>query len=203
LPVTLAEGDWLARLWPDGLRAGSLVEWLAVEEGCGATALALALARRACQGGKALVVIDRREEFYPPAVPEGIDLAATIVVQPANPADEVWAWDQALGSLGVGAVLGWVGAVSGRTFRRWQLSAARGGGLGLLVRSAEFRGAPSWAEARLVVRPLFSACGRRLQVEFLRGGGRQVDVEIDDETGALHLVAELAHPAAADRAAGA
>jgi protein ImuA len=191
-----------------GLQRGTLVEWLSAEAGCGTTMLALAMARDACHEGKAMVVVDRRAEFFPPAAAaRGIDLARTILVQPASLADEVWAWDQALRCRGVGAVLGWPERVAGRTFRRWQLSAASGGGLGLLVRSAEWCDAPSWAQTRFLVRPLVTPSGRRLRVKLLRGaggaGGQTVDLELDDETGALRLAAELAPAAAHGRAAGA
>src|SRR4051794_979826 len=53
-----------------GLRHGMLVEWLATSNapiGGGAATLGLLSAREACRDGGALVVIDRRQMFYPPA----------------------------------------------------------------------------------------------------------------------------------------
>jgi len=125
-------------------------------------------------------------------------------------ADNLWALDQALRCAGVAAVLAWPEKLDGRTFRRLQLAAEQGGGLGLLVRPEGVRHEPSWAEVRLVVEPL-PAVGphapRRLKVELLRsrGGasGGSVELELDDETHPLHLVSRLARPASHRRAAGA
>src|SRR4051794_1478208 len=75
------------RLLPGGgLRHGMLVEWLAGAGGTvggGAATLALLSAREACWEGGALVVIDRRQTFYPPtAAAWGINLDRMIVVHP-------------------------------------------------------------------------------------------------------------------------
>jgi hypothetical protein len=50
-----------------GLRRGSLVEYLSPGVGSGTGTLALGAAREACVGRRALVVVDRRRTFYPPA----------------------------------------------------------------------------------------------------------------------------------------
>jgi hypothetical protein len=95
-------------------------------------------------------------------------------------------------------------------FRRWQLAAEQGRGLGLLVQSSAAGGWPSWADVQLRVRALPTAADvlapRRLDVELLRcrGGpaGKSVSLEIDEETGMIHapntrhLVSPLADPAA-------
>src|SRR3954453_12119383 len=61
----------LDRLLPSGgLRHGMLLEWLAAEStsvGSGGATLGLLSAREACREGGVLVVIDRRQTFYPPA----------------------------------------------------------------------------------------------------------------------------------------
>jgi protein ImuA len=140
----------------------------------------------------------------------GIDPEGLIVVQAVSQADNLWALDQALRCPGVAAVLAWPEKLDGRTFRRLQLAAEQGGGLGLLVRSGRVRHESSWAEVRLAVEPLLATAPddpRRLKVELLRcrGGssGRSIEVELDDETHPLHLASRLAHPAAHRRAAGA
>jgi hypothetical protein len=210
----------LDRLLPaGGFRRGTLTEWLAAGEGTGAVALALGAAAAACGDGGMLVVLDRRREFYPPAaVGLGIAPQRLIVVHAATAADDAWALDQALRCPGVAAVLAWPEKLDGRTFRRLQLAAEEGNGLGLLIRPESARREPSWAEVRLGVEPLTSTssaespsnspagCRRRLRIHLLRcrggTGGRSVDVEIDDETRTVHLVAELADPAIARRATG-
>jgi protein ImuA len=203
----------LDRLLPGGgFRRGTLAEWLSAGEGSGAATLALAVARRACQEGGALVVLDRSREFYPPAaVRLGIQPENLIVVQAGSEADHRWALDQALRCVGVAAVLAWPEKLDGRTFRRLQLAAEEGGGLGLLIRPPAARGEPSWADVRLLVEPLpaepWPSPKRRLRIHLLRcrGGanGRHVDLEIDDETHPVHLAARLADPAACADAAGA
>jgi hypothetical protein len=171
-----------------GFRAGTLVEWLTSGDGTGAVTLALLAAKNACRGGGVLVVLDCQREFYPPAaVPLGIELPHLIVVQPANPADHHWALDQSLRCPAVGAVLAWPEKLDSRTFRRLQLAAEEGGSLGLLVRPAEVRKEPSWADVRLLVEPLPAASPparkRRLRIVLLRCrggiGNRELETEID------------------------
>jgi protein ImuA len=177
-----------------GFRSGTLVEWLVAEEGAGAATLALDAASRA--GGGSVVVLDRDHEFYPPAaVRLGIGPARLIVLHTTKKADHDWALDQALRCPAVAAVMAWPdswGKLDGRTFRRLQLAAEQGGGLGLWIRPDTVRAEPSWADVRLLVEPLPSGSRsgrkRRLKVCVLRcrggggGGARAVEVEINDDT---------------------
>lgn len=204
-----------------GLPAGALVEWLAGEPGCGAGALAFRAARQACLGERKLVVLDRQRQFYAPAAAAGgIDLRNLLIVQPANPSDELWAWDQALRCPSVGAVWGRLDEIDPRDFRRLQLAAESGGGLGLLLRPARARGQPSWAEVQWVVQPCSSTAGWRWQVELTRSrggkcgqtavvkmdepagmasGGNASGVSASHETHPLHPLTPVAHPAIAGR----
>ena len=209
--------DPLDRLLPEGgFRRGTLVEWLADGEGSGVETLAMVTAGQACRRGGALVVLDGRREFYPPAAARlGIELQNLIVVHATSEADSHWALDQVLRCPGVSAVLAWPdefgGKLDGRTFRRLQLAAEQGGGLGLLIRPQATRHEPSWADVRLLVEPLppkpVRSPWRRLRIHLLRCrgaiNGRSVDVEIDDETRTVHLAARLADPTPERRAAGA
>src|SRR5262245_18765132 len=71
-----------ALLPPAAFRAGMIIEWVADGAGSGAARLALPAALQALQNGDALVVIDDRREFYPPAAAcLGLDLDRTIVVR--------------------------------------------------------------------------------------------------------------------------
>ena len=155
----------LDRALPEkGFRPGTLVEWLSRGEGDGTATLAFraaagAFAPRSAGGGGAVVVLDRTGEFYPlAAVAQGIEPARLIVVHPGNKADHAWALDQALRCPAVAAVVAWPesldGKLDGRTFRRLQLAAEQGGGLGLLIRPESVRCQPSWADVRLLVEPL-------------------------------------------------
>ena len=177
----------LDRLLPEGgFRRGSLVEWLASGPGSGAATLALTTAGQAAREGGALVVVDRRGLFYPPAaVNLGIDPRRLIVVRPENEEDHAWALDQTLRWRGVAAVWCCPQKTDAHTLRRWQLAAEMGGALGLLVRSEEARDEPSWAELRLAVAPLPAGqgvgSGRRLRVELVRARGGRVGTAIELE----------------------
>lgn len=178
----------LDRLLPaGGFRRGSLVEWLAAEAASGAETLSLFATRQACgEDRTALVVMDRRGGFYPPAAAAwGISLESLILVRPANAADELWAWDQCLRCPAVGAVWGLLDRLDSRGFRRLQLAAEEGGALGLLVRPARARREPAWSDIRLAVRP--GEGGPCFQIELVRGrrGARPhvLEVELDPESG--------------------
>lgn len=216
----------LDRLLPErGFPAGTLIEWLGGDEASGAGTLALLAAWAAAEQGGALVVLDRRRSFYPPAAAAlGVELKRIIVVRASSLDDELWACDQALRCSGVGAVWGAVDKLNLRWFRRLQLAAESGRGIGHLLRPARVRGWPSWSYAQLLVepRPARNAppagCGsagggslgyaRRWRVELTRchglGRGGAVELELDDLTGAIRetihetrcvpLASQLAHP---------
>lgn len=187
----------LDRLLPEGgFPPGSLVEWLAESTGSGAETLALVVAREAAASGGVVVVMDRQEDFYPPAAAGlGIDLERTLVVRAVRLEDELWALDQVLRCPGVAAAWAAVERLDWRWFRRLQLAAEQGGGLGLLLRPARVRGQPSWSQVQLLVQPCHSAGPRRLRVEVTRcqgaPAGGSVEVEMDDVTGALRPVRGL------------
>jgi len=197
-----------ALLPPATFRAGMIVEWVREGAGSGAARLALPMAIEALQRGGALVVIDDRREFYPPAALRlGLDLDRTIIVRPRNRRETIWTFEQSLRCAGVAVTLGWIDALPDRVFRRLQLAAAHGAGLGLFMRPAEARGEPTWADIRWGVQSLPGnvSSGRRLRVELLhcRGGtgGGALQLEISDETGAVLMVPPLAAPASVPRAA--
>ncbi len=204
----------LDRILPErGLRRGTLTEWLADDQGAGATTLALLAAQAACGEGGVLVVVEGSRQFYPPAAARrGIVFGRLLVVCAGQRADHDWALDQALRCPAVAAVMAWPEAIDGRCegriLRRLQLAAEAGGSLGLLIRPASVRHEPSWADVRLLVEPRPAAGGqnRRLRALLLhgRGGveGRSVELEFDDESRTLRETARLARTAAGARLAG-
>jgi len=156
------------RLLPQhGLRNGMLVEWLAKVPGSAAALLGLINCREACQQesdqresgdgesygrGEMLVVIDRQQNFYPPvAVAWGIRPQQMIVVHPATQSDHVWALVQALESPAVTAVWSVVDRIDSKTYQRVRLAAQTGNTLGVLLRPADARGQPSWADVQFWV----------------------------------------------------
>ena len=113
---------------------------------------------------------------------------------------------QSLRCPAVGAVMGWFDNLPSLDFRRLQLAAEAGGGLGLLLRPASALPAPSFAAARLLVTPVASGKEdvRRMHIEAVRMRGRTgqtVIVEVNDETGHVHLPARLAAAKTMARAA--
>ncbi len=199
----------LDHLMPEnGFRPGTLVEWLTSGPGDGAATLAFRAAVQAAGGdGRAVVVVDASGEFYPPAaIALGLEPSRLIVIHPGSPADHTWALDQALRCPAVAVAVAWPDRThhaprdahkpkfDGRAFRRLQLAAEQGGGLGLLIRPSAVRGEPSWADVRLLVEPLRSTAPydrpRRLRVILLRcRGGRgekTIEVEVDDESHPLY-----------------
>ncbi len=159
-----------------GVRRGSLIEWpaggdAASADAGGAIALACAVACRLATSApqaSTIVVVDRGQRFYPPAVLPWLDAQAgvaagggrrpqLVVVRPSRDDDEIWAIDQSLRCPGVAAVLAWPGRVHSTAMRRWQLATRVSGAVGLLVRGLAGRqqaSEPTWADARIAVAPV-------------------------------------------------
>jgi hypothetical protein len=191
----------LDALLPEGgVLRGQLVEWIA-SPGAGAMELALHLARQACADGRSLVVVDRSGELHPPALEQrGWDLKRVLWVRPSDSIDESWAVDQALRCAGAGAVLCPTAATAVRSWRRWQLAAESGDGLGLFFRPPAARRQSCWSGLRFGVSPRSEAEGWRVELLYRRGGCAGAALELDprDATLPVPVVAELA-PAAAGR----
>jgi protein ImuA len=203
---TVATGfSSLDRLLPaGGVRRGSLVEWLAGGaeclaggDGSGAISLACAVACRLADPrwaeqsrapqASTIVVVDRGQRFYPPAVIPWLDALADstgkgggrphlVVARPSRDDDELWTIDQALRCPGVAAVLAWPKRVHATAMRRWQLASRASGAVGLLVRGLSEcgffgrvpAGEPTWADAKLAISPMAGESGADLAVRRLR-----------------------------------
>ena len=157
--TTVSTGSaWLDQMLPGGgLQRGSLVEWLAAGPGSGATTAALMAASQACRSGGMLAVLDAGRSFYPPAFADRMLVRSRLLIVRPAAQDEAWALDQLLRQPGIAAVLAWTASDDDRAFRRLQLAAEAGGGLGLLVRGAAARRTPCWASVRFAVQPLPTA----------------------------------------------
>lgn len=206
VPTGLSELDGLLG---GGLRRGTLVEWIGDSAGCGAATLALAVAAQMLRSGGAFVVIDPAGEFYPVAAAQlGIPLDRTAVVRPDAPAPALWAWEQALRCPGVGVTCGQLDVLDDRVFRRLQLAVEEGGGLGFVLRRPGRQAAAGWGATCIRVQPLptpndESPLCRRFRLRLNRGAKSNdtVEVELNHEASAVHLVSELADPTALREAA--
>ena len=196
------------RFLPDrGLPAGSLVELLSAADGAGAWTLGFLMAKHAAGDRKALVVVDTTHSFYPPAAAKlGTDLQRSIVIRPTTRRDTYAAVNLSLRCPAVGAVLFRCDHLSALDFRRLQLVAEAGGGMGVLLRGSAALRAPSSAALRLLVSPVPSTSPfPQLRIEVVRcrrgTSGRSFILEINGETGAVRVPSEVAPPATATRAA--
>ncbi len=191
------------------LRPGVIVEWLVAQPGTGAMTATLTLLSRCLEGRGAWAIIDPLREMHVPALSGwGIDPGRTLLLRPSTLQETCWAIEQCLRCPGVSVTWAYVEQrLAATVLRRWKMAAEAGGGVGLLFRPDLARREPTWADLRLRVTPLSGGegDGRRIRVEVLyrRGGlGGIAQVwEIDHAAGDLRLVPELAHPAAAERAA--
>lgn len=237
---TVATGfSSLDRLLPaGGVRRGSLVEWLAggVEclaggDGGGAISLACAVACRLADSRRTdqsrasqastIVVVDRGQRFYPPAVIPWLDALADstvkgggrphlVVARPSRDDDELWTIDQALRCPGVAAVLAWPKRVHATAMRRWQLASRASGAVGLIVRGLSERlpageparpSGPTWADAKLAISPVADEPGADLAVRRLRislAGGPWAGNEMLEER-STELLLDLANGREATR----
>ncbi len=184
--------------WP----RGCLVEWLAEGRGTGSTGLALWASREAWRDNLLVVIDSQRELHATAAVPFAVDLSRAVFVRPKHPLDALWSLEQVLRTRGIGAVVCDVEKLSSQACRRLQLAAEIGGGLGILLRPAQARGQPSFAEYRFLVQPLpppnksDAAVSRRWRVELLRArrqfAEKSVVVELSNGQDGLRMAAELA-----------
>jgi hypothetical protein len=197
------------------LPAGSLIELVSSAEGDGSGTLALWMAKYACADSKALVIVDLDGLFYPPAAP-WLDWKRCIIVRPKLLRDAYVAAEHSLRSPAVGAVVARCGKLSVPIVRRLQFAAEAGGGLGFMLRSAAALDTPAFAGLRLRVRPSQNSSlpvgarseglhHRQLRIDIVRdrrgAEGRAFVLEIDHETGDVHLFSSVAPAATRARSA--
>ncbi|MBN8626953.1 MAG: hypothetical protein J0M17_15845 [Planctomycetes bacterium] len=187
-----------------GLRRGRLVEWMATAAGSGPTTLALQAAAEAARGGRPIVVVDRRGEFFPPALPPDFPREQLLLLRCRRDDEAYWACTQALGTSGVAAVVSLLPIADERRLRSWQLAAERGGALGLLVRHLPRQPEVCFSDLRLLVAPSCAAGGRRVSITVLRARqgrpGAMVEVALDDHANPVSDLAPGRHREVARRA---
>ena len=137
-----------------GVRRGSLVEWVGSEISSGATTVSLMTGRYVCLPSHPVVLVDPHREVFPLALSAlGFDLSSLVIVHPGSLQETLWTCEEALKCEGVGLVWAAIDALAHTDFRRLQLAAERSSGIGFLVRPEQALRHPSWAETRLLVRP--------------------------------------------------
>lgn len=191
-----------------GLPQGGLIEVLS-DEAIGAFSLCLCLARKQIAAKAAWAVVDPAASFYPPAAAAmGLDCAKLVLVRPA-PRQSAWALNQLLRCPDLGAsfldahALG--RTLDNMTYRRLQLAAERGQGLGFILRPREAARRPCWAALRLQVEPLREQNASRLTLLHTRGAnsgariGESMDLTLTHATFSVPLPAALAAAAPGER----
>ena len=190
----------LDALAPGGaFRRGVVHEILSEPSGGTPLFFAMLVARASCDTG-VVIWSNPRRELYPPALAaQGIDLDRLFMLQPKAPAEEIWAVGECLKCRGVGAVVAAVKAPCRLTrleARRLQLSAERGGGIGLLLRPAGKASAEHAAATRWLVRPApGERTVQRWEVQLVHGHGGRVGgvviLEHSRETNRVRVVEKL------------
>jgi len=106
---------------------------------------------------------------YPPALAQwGIELSRVLIVRPRQPAEALWAAEQALASGNCAAVLLWSRDLDTTASRRLQLAAQAGRSWAVAFRPDRERRRPSAAALRLELRP--GAQGTDIHILKNRGG---------------------------------
>ena len=126
-----------------------------------------------------IVCCDPAGEIYPPALAAmGISPRLLYLLRPADAADQMWAVAECLRCKAVGAVIASPKRLSRTEARKLQLSAERGGGIGLLLRT--FGQAPHYAAAtRWLVGPIpGERTVQRWNIQLIHGPGGRVGQSI-------------------------
>ena len=193
-----------------GPERGSLIEWQSSVAGSGAAVLALQGVRSAVQRKKVWAVVDPAGEFHAAAVSGwGLSMESLLLIRPSSRNDALWAVEQCLRCSAIGVTWTQSDQVSNRVVQRWKIAVEAGRGLGVLFRSAQQARQASWVDIRWLVqpRPATISNWRRLKVDLVscRGAfsGGSVEMDVNDATGDVRLVSDLAGAASATRAAGA
>jgi protein ImuA len=177
-----------------GVRAGSLIEWLNADGTHSSVALSLRVGREVVGTKHRAIFIDHRQVLHPLALASlGFDLTRVVIVRPATEREALWACEESLRCCGVRLVWASLDRLSSNSFRRLQLAAESSGCIGFLSRPAKARSQPSWADVRFQVHPCLSRTRSpifQIEVASCHGKPRRMEAHImlDSLTGTIHEV---------------
>jgi len=166
------------RGWP----GAALTEIVLEREGIGEIRLTLpALAGLQARGSAVVWVSPPHVPYAPALAAAGIDLARLLLVRCRSPAEQLWAYEQALRAPECGAAFAWLGVHDDRTMRRLAVAAREGRTWGVLWRRPGTRAVAASASLRLALAPNEG----RLAVRVLkrRGGDLARPVVVDPDAG--------------------
>lgn len=157
---------WLPQ---SGFALGTFVELLQDDYGMRTCTLALNLARGAMHSKPTWAVLDTEATFNPPvAETYGWDVQKLILVR-APPHDGGWCFAQLLRSKDIGACFWSSSSMDNMVFRRLQLAAECGGGLGFVIRPITALRKPCWGSLRIHV----VSCGsNKIRLRLLHARGQ-------------------------------
>ena len=134
--------------WP----TTALTEILLAREGIGEIRLTLpALARLQAQRRDVVWIAPPHVPYAPALATAGLDLARLLIVRCASPADQLWAYEQALRAPECGAAFAWLGLHDDRAMRRLAVAAREGRTWGVLWRRPGQRALATPASLRLAL----------------------------------------------------
>lgn len=176
VPSGFAELDAVlpGRGWP----SAALTEVVLAREGIGEIRLTLpALVQLQAAGRDIVWIAPPHVPYAPPLAAAGVDLARLLLVRCRTPAEQLWAYEQALRAPECGAAFAWLDAGDDRVLRRLAVAARDGRTWGVLWRRPGQRGSASAAPLRLALAPQDG----RLAVKVLkrRGGELAQPVLVD------------------------
>jgi hypothetical protein len=136
------------RGWPEA----ALTEIVLEREGIGEIRLVLpALARLQAQGHDVVWIAPPHVPYAPALAGAGLDLGRLLVVHCRSPADQLWAYEQALRAPECGAAFAWLGPHDDRVLRRLAVAAREGRTWGVLWRRPGQRTIAVTASLRLAL----------------------------------------------------
>lgn len=181
-----------------GIRQGSLVEWISSGSASGAGTLSLLVAQQVAQKKSPIIIVDPECQTYPPALSaSGFDLSRVVIVRPACKRDVLWACEEILRCQAVGLVWMQVDHLSLTAARRLRLAVEKSKVICFLVRSSIALRQSSWAEVRLLVSSLPTSDESpryRISVAYCQGktASSSVDITISKHRGSIDDSHQLA-----------